>query len=211
MKIRINEDELEYIRPRLKKWLILQDRQTEVVKAVDTRSDVAKHVVSYVSTALDISEEILSERPWYEVGSAYLISLRSNSPQYDFPLLNSKVKDKDEVWDYPERTFFVWAHLFATEYGWNIEYIENLDVDTAIALMQEIAVSDQLNKEWEWMCSEIAYQSKDGFKELPRPDWMKYSRAKMVIPKLKIRKDMIPSGVVIRYKAPESGESPATV
>jgi hypothetical protein len=208
MKILIGEDELEYIRPHLKKWLILQDRQTEVVKAVDNRNNVAKQIISYVSTALDIPEDRLNDCPWYEIGSSYLIILHSNSPQFDFPLLNAKIKDKDEVWDYPERTFFVWAHLFAKEYGWNIEYIAELDVDTAIALMQEIAISDQLDKEWEWMCSEIAYQGKDGFKELPRPDWMKYSRAKMVIPKLKIRKELAPSGIILRYEASESGERP---
>lgn len=211
MKIKIGEGEHEITRPRLKKWLELQELQAKVIEAVATRNNVAKHIVSYVATALNIPNDKLETCSWMEVAHAYLMVISSVEINHDFPILNSRSKSKEEAWDYDGRTFFIWAHLLAKEYGWTLEYIAELEVESAIALMQEIAVADQLQKEWEWICSEIAYQSKDGFKELPRPDWMKYSKAKMAIPKVKIRKDMMPSGIVLRYDAFESGEGSSTV
>jgi hypothetical protein len=211
--VKINICGSEYIptRSTLKQWLVLQDKQVELYKAMEHRNDVAKHVVSYVSIALSIPEEDLTDLPWYDVGLVYLTIRNTNTTKFDFPFFNTRVKDKKEVWDYEGRTFYIWAHLFAEEYGWDLEYIANLDVDDAIALAQEIAVEEQLNKEWEWMRSEIAYQSKDGFKELPRPDWMRYTRKPPEIPKLKIRKEFMPSGIIYRYQAPEPSGSLETV
>ena len=201
MKIKLNEVEYEYTRPPLKKWLAIEDMQAKLREAVEIHKteSVAKHLVSVVSTALSIPEEEIKERPWYEIGVAYLSINVINIIKYDFPFLNSKVKDKKEVWDYEGRTWYIWAHMLANRYGWNLETIAELDVDDAIALAQEIAVEDQLDKEWRWMTTEIAYQTKDGFKPLQRPDWMLYSKGQQIIPIVKIRKDFMPSGVVIRY------------
>ncbi len=196
IKIKISGDELEYTRPHLKKWLVLQDLQVELGKAVELRNDVAKHIVSYVSTALDLE---VDELPWYETSTAFLLIQFENELRYEFPFLNTKIKDKKEIWDYNGRTWYVWGHMFSKEYGWRLEYIEKLDVDDAFALAQEIAVEEQLDKEWEWMTVVGPHISSESFKPLERPAWMKYSKTPPVIPKVKIRKDFMPSGVIYRW------------
>lgn len=213
MTIKIGEGEYEYTRPSLKKWLVLEDIHTSVNKAVDNheRDSIAQYMTSLVSTALLVPAPKIDERPWYEVVLAYFNISEANLPLNDVPILRTKVKEKVDVWDYDQRTWYVWSHLFAEEYGWTLDYIADLDVDDAIGLAQEIAIEDQLNKEWEWMLSEIPYQAKEGFKELPRPDWMRYSKKAPVIPKLKIRKDFMPVGNVIRYQTPESEGSIGTI
>lgn len=213
MTIKIGEGEYEYTRPPLKQWLALEDLQVKIHKAVEAHdpSEVSKHCVSFVSTALSIPEESLEDRPWYEVGVPLLIIRINNLPRYDFPFLNTKIRDKKDTWDYDERTWYIWSHLFAQKYGWTLDYIAGLDVDDAIGLAQEIAVEEQLQREWEWMRTEIAYQAKDGFKELPRPDWMRYSKKPPTIPKIQIRKEFMPVGNVIRYQAPPTQESTQTI
>lgn len=197
VKIKINGVELEYTRPHLKKWLVLQDLQIKISEAVEQRNDVAKHIVFYVSTALDLND--IEDRPWYEVTTAYLFITIENNLKYDFPFLNAKIKDKKEIWDYNERTWYVWGHMLAKEYGWRLEDIEKLDVDDAFALAQEIAVEEQLDKEWEWVTVVGPHISKDSFKPLERPMWMKYAKGIPVIPKVKIRKDYMPSGLGYRW------------
>lgn len=206
MMIKIGESEYKYTRSHLKKWLALEDLQVKLNKAVEIHEpdDVAKRCVSIVSTALSISEAELNERPWYEVGIALLTIRMLEQPKFDFPFLNTKIKDKKDVWDYDQRTWYIWSHLFADKYGWTLEYIADLDVDDAIGLAQEIAVEEQLQREWEWTTSEIAYQAKDGFKPLDRPDWMRYSAKPQAMPKMKIRREFMPSGVVVRAETPET-------
>ena len=58
-----------------------------------------------------------------------------------------------------------------------MEYIAEIDIDDAIALAQELAVEDQLEREWVWGLSDksVVYDKKGKnpkFQELPRPDWM---------------------------------------
>jgi len=63
-------------------------------------------------------------------------------------------------------------------------------------------VDDQLEKEWEWSLSELAYSynsstKKSEFKELPRPDWMDGKEIEE-IKLIKIPKSMMPVGQVVR-------------
>lgn len=202
MTIKIAEDEYEYTRPPLKKWLALEDIRAKLHKAVEAHetNNVGNYLISVVSTALSISEEDIKERPWYEIAIAYLTIAFTDMPKYEFPFLRTKVDDRKEIWDYEGRTWYVWSHMLAGKYGWELDVIENLDVDDAIALAQEIAIDEQLQREWEWMRTEIAYQAKDGFKPLKRPDWMLHSKAEP-IKTFKIRKDLMPSGIIIRDQA----------
>ena len=199
MTIKIDGVEYEYTRPPLKKWLALEDIRAKLHKAVEAHEtqNVSKYLISVVSTALSIPEETLLERPWYEVAIAYLTISVNDMPRYDFPFLRTKIKDRKEIWDYEGRTWYVWAHMFSEKYGWKLDYISELDVDDAIALAQEISIDEQLEREWEWMTAEIAYQAKDGFKPLERPDWMRFTKAEPV-KMFKIRKDFMPSGIIIR-------------
>lgn len=209
MQITINEGEYEYTRPHLKQWLVLEDLRIKLGQAViaHDRENTVKYFISIVSIALSITEETLCLCPWYEIAIAYKIIFRTNLLNYDFPFLNLSVKDKKEAWDYDGRTWYVWSNIFASKYGWNLETIAELDVDDALALAQEIAIDEQLDREWQWASSEIAYQTKHGFKPLDRPDWMRYAQLRDEIPVLKIRKDMIPSGVIIRFTVPPDSQS----
>lgn len=141
--------------------------------------------------------------PWYEVGEAFSSLLEENLVRIKLPLLRD-VPNKQETpsWDYPEREWYFWVNTFASEYGWKIEDVGELDIDDAMALMQEIEVRRQLDKEWEHQLSETAYSydaasKKSKFVPLPRPIWMQ--KAHQFVTKLrKIPKKFIPPGVVIR-------------
>ena len=97
----------------------------------------------------------------------------------------------------------MWLHLFAKAYGWSSEYIANLEIEDGVALLQEIIVDNQLQREWEWGMNEMAYPynqmtKKSEFKPLDRPSWMqkKYEAPK----KIKIPIHLIPLGNVITHK-----------
>jgi hypothetical protein len=121
----------------------------------------------------------------------------------NFPILTSQTKENDNKlpWEYDGRGWYFWLNLFAKSYGWDEKTIGELDIDTAIGLYQETQIDEQLDREWEWGMSEIAYPyndrtKKSEFRQLPRPDWMMPMAPKHV-PVVKIRKDMIPVGNVI--------------
>ena len=87
----------------------------------------------------------------------------------------------------------------AKAYGWTEEYISNLEIETGLALIQEAIVDDQLNKEWEWSLTEIAYEYDKGsktskFRALPRPDWM--GGGKKPPKKTTMLKVMLPVGYI---------------
>jgi hypothetical protein len=206
--IQLDGREIEYSRPPLKLWLMLEDAKETINKAVKgtSRDAIASSICSYLSIALSVSIEELQSLPWYEVAAAYVEVQTANYPQYEFPFLNANVDDRRETWDYEGRTWFIWAHIFAKAFGWKLEYIAELDVDDAIALAQEIAVDNQLEKEFEWMISEVPHQIEGGFKPLQRPRWMLFSPKPPEIKKVKIRKEFMPVGYIIHADGTTSGE-----
>ena len=207
--IQLGGQEIEYSRPPLKTWLTLEDAKEKIHKAVKSasREAIASSICSYLSIALSLSIDDLVSLPWYEVADAFETVQITNYPQYEFPFLNANVDDRRETWDYEGRTWFIWAHIFAKAFGWNLEYIAELDVDDAIALAQEIAVDNQLEKEFQWMVSEVPHQVEGGFKPLQRPRWMLYSAKPPEIKKVKIRKEFMPVGYIIHADGTTSGES----
>jgi hypothetical protein len=112
-----------------------------------------------------------------------------------------KKEIKKDRWDYPTRYVAEWIDYFARVYHWSFEQIINLGIDTAAYLFQEIQLNEQLKKEWQYSLTELAYQDKDGsgkrvFVPLKRPYWMN-NEIDGVIKTTKIRKDMLPAGVII--------------
>lgn len=200
-KVHINNTEYEFTRPKLKKWLELEDKHVLLHQAISLRDNVgiAKHICSIIAQSLGITEEEIQDRPWYELGSTLFVIEQNNRPRYEFPLLNTTIQDKKEAWDYSGRTWYIWAYMLTEKTGWSLEYIAELDVDDAIALAQEIAVDKQLQKEWEWSLSEVPYQTKDGFKSLPRPDWMNKPK-NFEVKKVKMRKDFMPYGIIMKWE-----------
>ena len=194
---------LKLSKPRIQKfgvWSRLESIAQEVHKAVE--SDVTKFpelVGLYLSTALNISTKISSKLKWSDTISLYYLALSINTPN-KIPLLTSdNKKEKPVGWDYTGRNWNYWSHLFAATYGWTLEYIAYLDTNIALAHIQEILTDQQLEHEFMWSTTEIAYpynsntkQSK--FSPLERPYWM--AERAQPIKKVKILRSMLPIGNV---------------
>lgn len=139
--------------------------------------------------------------PWYEVIELYSYVVKLNSPKLNFPILNESKKNKEKLpWEYRGRNWYFWLSLFAKAYGWNSDTVSKLDLDTAIGLFQELQIDMQLDREFQWGLSEIAFPynpstKKSEYHPLERPEWMR--PIAQAPKKIKIRKDMMPVGNVI--------------
>ena len=180
--------------PRLRKWIELEQRKEKIIKATDGGDDFPSDLFSYLSVALGINSKYYEKADWYNIIQAFYVCL-SKSPQVELPILTPHEEEsKEESWDYPHRTWHLYSHLLAKAYGWSLEEISQLHVDEALAKIQEIIVDDQLDKEFFYGLSEIAYHydknSKTSkFVPLHRPHWMR--------PKIKpIKKILIPASML---------------
>lgn len=162
-------------------------------------------IMSYCLTASRVPDDIdFANLSWIEALGLYIEALVLNLPQKKFPILRKGSNQDRPIWEYEGRTWYFWANKFATNYGWELEYIGNLDVDDAIALFQELETDVQLQKEWEWSKTELAYPynsstKTSSFQPLPRPEWMR--PVPQPPKKIRIRKDMLPAGVIIDFNA----------
>lgn len=153
--------------------------------------------------------------PWYETVAIFSQTQLINKPTVEIPMLKTKEKGQQPPWDYPERDWAWWVNLFASKYGWKEDDIAELDVDDALMLYQEIQVDDQLEKEWLYGLSELAYEyvpstKKSKFRPLPRPDWMLVTKEnyKPKEPKkVKIRRDMLPIGNIVNLDKEEDANA----
>ena len=198
-------------RSKLKQWIELESLKT---KALDFSErgramEFCDTVLSYVSICTGVEVSELDKLPWTEIVFTWHRLLNLNTPNTELPLY--KVRDLDPkkkkpIWDYEGRTWYTWVHDLAHAYGWTMEYIAELDIDDASSLLQEMIVDDQLEKEFHWMLSEIAYpynesSKKSEFKPLQRPIWMmeqirSIKEGKDV--KVKILKEHLPMGLVLK-------------
>ena len=205
--IHLGDTEYSVERFRLRKWLELEDIRADIVKATEELSidRFVESVYAYIFMGIGQEQSLdrinLNHLPWFEVAAAYIEISAINVPRYAFPLLKAKVEEEKVAWDYDGRTWYIWSHALASEYGWNLEYIAELDIDDAIALLQEIIVKDQLEKEFEYGLSEIAYvydsnSGKSKFQPMGRPGWMEMLSAG-TLKKVKFHKSMLPVGNVV--------------
>jgi hypothetical protein len=192
-------------RSKFKSWIELEEIREKIFHSIEIEDtdDIGTYILLYVSIALGV--EVDSTLPWKEVAAAYgvIVSMNFNIKLLPFMKAQKKrIEDERNVWDYPGRLWYSYSHKMLSEYNWKLSDVAELDVDDAFALIQEILVSEQLNREWEWTLSEksVGYDEaskKSKFIELPRPDWM------MPIPKppkkMKMPKFMMPKGNVIRF------------
>ena len=191
--------DVKFERKLLKEWLALEEIRAKIIGAADTGlySEVASGIRAYVSAASSVEYK---DTVWFETLQNFENALSANLPIHPFPLLKSKEKGKVMPWEYEGRTWYYWLHIFSRWYGWTEEQIANLDIDTAIGLLQEILISEQMEHEWNWSLTEIAYPynkstKKSEFKELPRPDWMQ-----KIVPKpekIMMRADSFPLGNIV--------------
>jgi len=187
-------------RKKFKVWSGLERLANETQKAVETDINKFPLIVNvYVSTALNLPIKLVRKLPWNISISLYYFSMSLNSPR-EIPLLKPGSKKDDEVgWDYPGRGWYYWSHLLAEAYGWTLEYIANLDIDDALSYIQEILTTNQLEHEFIWSTTEIAYPynsttKQSNFSPLSRPYFM-FEKAKPV-KIFKIPKAMMPVGVI---------------
>jgi len=201
--------EYEVTRAKLRVWLQLEDIREQIARAADSkdRERFVTLIYSYLSVALSADIDY-PKLPWYEVVEAYVDFVSINRPFFDFPFLKSSVNTENVPWDYEGRTWYSWSHMLMKVYSWELEYVAELDIDDAIALLQEIATSDQIRKEWEWMLSEksISYdkQGKGTFHEYERPVWMGGNyvppdKRQSLDTRVRVKKSVMPIGNVVRW------------
>lgn len=202
--------EFAITRKKLREWLTLEDYVSDISEAAEAQDidGFIGSLCSYVSAAVGIDE--VETKFVVDVINCLEVSLELNRPNPDLPMLwnyEDGKKPSSPVWEYKGRQWYFWLNTLASAYGWKSEYIAELDIDDAFSLFQEITIGEQLRREWDWGLSEIAYPynsstKKSEFREYPRPKWMQFSPTQAVqkVKKIKIRKDMIPIGNVVRYK-----------
>jgi len=185
--------------PRLKQWLELESYKEKIIKATDD-GDLPKELLRFLSVAfMGVSTKWFEQADWIKLVSAFYLII-SKSPKINLPITTpSDEKQKPADWDYPSRTWHLYSHILAKNYGWTLEYISQLRVEEALAKIEEIIVDEQLDKEFYYGLSEAAYSydqrtKTSKFNPLPRPVWMR--KKAQPIKKFMIPKDMMPVGVV---------------
>jgi hypothetical protein len=205
---RLGEIDYPLVQARLRAWLVLEDFYSNVLRAAElgNREEFTSSLFSYVSAALSVSIETIKDLPWYEVTRIFGVIYDINLPSKKFPMMKKHVKKKHAAeapgWDYLGRSWYVWLHLLSHEFGWCIEYIENMSIDDGIALLQETLVNDQLQKEWEWGMSQNAFSYDEitktsKFIPLERPEWMQPSPKP--VEKIRIRASQLPVGLILKW------------
>lgn len=187
----------------LKKWIELEDIKENIA---EVRGDFVTSIYKYLNRAVGF-RWLWGKLKWQTtIEIMGLINALSAPTNKSLPLLTSSKsphKNNESIaWEYEGRTLYYWGHLLAKEYGWNLDYIKNMDIDTVLALIQEILISEQLAKEFQWGLSEMAYSynadtKKSRFIPLDRPNWMLPSIDESKIKPVKIRASHVPMGLVI--------------
>ncbi len=211
--IKIQNKEIELVRLRLRAWSTLEGLKRELDTATSKHdfNQIFDCMVNFIEVAVSPSPSNIKwdELPWYEFLEIYSKTVELNSPTIEFPILRggSSGDTKKLPWEYEGRSWYFWLNLFAKNYGWDEDTISNLDIDSAIGLYQEMEIDHQLEREWEWGMSEIAYpydkSTKSGkYKPIPRPSWMLPMVPKQ-LPVMKIHKAHLPMGNVVDLQAQE--------
>ena len=176
----------EVARARLQKYLVLEQFRNE------------RNVAGYLEEC-----GIPTTGPGIELLCAYRDLVRLNSPSVKIPLLiiRGQKKDDDDVpWDYLNRHIVFWVYLITSRARISLTETLSLDIDDFFALLQEVLIDEQLEKEWVYTLSEVAYQYDPSSKvsrlrPLERPVWMIKIRSKHTPKEIPV--EMMPKGLVI--------------
>ena len=186
--------------PKFGKFLHLENIKNKIFQAVKRKEEQFPDlVISYISTAFLIHPAIIDRLPWEITFSLFMLGVSKSIPTKELPILKAhKQKDEKNQWDYDERTRFMYLHILSKTYGWTIEYIDKLEIDTAIALIQEAITDEQLDKEFFWSMSDKSYiynyQTKSGKPNpLERPYFMREPIAEPA--KIQMPANVLPAGV----------------
>lgn len=183
--------------PKFGKFLQLEDVKNKIVHAARIKDEkFPELVISYISAAFLIPAIFIRNLRWDLLIVLFSWTVGRSTPTNRIPLLRpSKQKESKEPWDYEGRSYAMYVHILSSAYGWTKKQIDNLDVDFALALVQEILTDEQLDREFLWSMSERSYiynaNTKSGkANPLDRPYFMRYE---VQAPKTtKILKSMMP-------------------
>lgn len=184
-----------------RKWILLENKKTDILKATEDESFPEK-VYSYLSVAVDSPIKKLENKDWQNTLLAMTDAMQRFAPDSSLPLLQGSPKnEKPADWDYEDRAWAYHSHVLSKAYGWTLEYIADLEVNEALAHLQEIYVDEQLEQEFEYGLSEVAYQYEKStktskFVPMKRPYFMR-PKISTAIKKVRIRRDMLPIGRII--------------
>lgn len=185
----------------LRGWAAIDDLRRDIEKA--SRENDWSAVPEFIFKTVELCGEVDRNSDWQIVAELYTKIVELNQPTKKFPVLTTREKGKEMPWEYSGRSWYFWLNLFAKNYGWDMDKIGEMDIDDAIGLFQEIQIDSQMQQEWEYGLSELAYPynpstKKSHFKALPRPDWMKPIMGKSVpVKERKIHRDAMPAGTII--------------
>jgi hypothetical protein len=210
-KFKLSVNQREYEKLKLGDYFILSDLKEKFRDAISKREKnlVKKYLLDIIQ--LQTKEQIIPKklidglRSIAEIYSNNILDAQAVMliPPPKSPIPNQKQENKKDRWDFQGRYVAQWIDNFARFYHWSLEEILNLDITVATYLFQEIRVNEQFDREWQYGLTELAYQDKDGsgkriFVPLKRPYWMN-EHVDGILPKARIRKDMLPSGHIIDY------------
>lgn len=188
--------------PRLRTWILLEQYKEKIIKAVEKGdSDFPVYLLEFLATVTGVPYRYYHYADWHRLLNLFFLCL-SHSPQVELPIISpSHEAHKDSDWDYEGRMWYSYSHMIAKSYGWTMEYISQLKVRDALAIIQEILVDEQLEHEFYYGLSEVAYPydqatKKSRFVPLTRPHWMRPKVEPDKIEKIMIPIELMPVGVV---------------
>lgn len=179
-----------------KKWVLLEDAKKELASSVEG-VEFPEKVLDYLFTAYGKTKE----GEWKNTVFSVVEAFKEFSIDTSLPLLQPSPKEKKgEDWEYPGRSWNFYSHILAKSYGWTLDYIAELDTLEALGHIQEILTGEQIDREFIYSLSEIAYPynkttKKGEFKPLTRPYWMR--PISKPIKKIRIKRSMMPMGHVV--------------
>lgn len=193
--------------PLFKKWLELENQKKKIIESVQNGSiEFPQYLLEYLQMGTGINYKYYEQADWIKVIELFYIIL-SQSPKIELPITApTDEKHKDEPWEYQNRIWHLYSHMLAKAYGWDLGIIAKLNVVTALAMIQEIITDEQLDREFQYGLSEMAYSydkrtEKSRYNPMPRPHWM---RAKIKpIERFLIPAYMLPVGNVDMKAIPD--------
>lgn len=206
-KFKLSLNDKFYSPLKLGKFFQLEQLKRNFHIAISNKNKVEFKKTLFALIELQTDEQIVNPN-FLNVLRSYVEIVNNNALEAEAVFLRPAPVDKTETkteikrprWDYDGRTAALWIDAFARNYGWDLAKILELDINTAAYLYQEILINEQYEKEWQYGLTEFAYPTdssgKSHFQPLPRPYWMR-ENIDGVIKTTKIRKDMLPFGVVI--------------
>jgi len=159
---------------------------------------IQEALTHYVGRATNTEPQALQDHTLVEVVEVFRTLQERNATRVVFPFLESETGDTTPHWHFKGRSRIHLIHLLASTYGWELETIRQMEPEEALAFVQEVLVDAQLNHEWEYGLSEVAYQynkatKKSHFRPLPRPPWMLSRKPKVT----RVLKEALPVGNVV--------------